>query len=351
MEHRMDVLPVARDRDGSEVTVTVHRLSEGEGPTLTMVGAQHGDEWLTVRYLRDVVEEAQGWAFRGTLVVVPVANPPGLRDVMRVGQPSSDEPDLNRIWTSTRTWLTSQLSATLAEHAIAGSSVVVDFHQGLWGSSFGGVGYATDYPDPAVSARSRELAFGFGYTCVERLSLMQVFPGPRSLAGYTGAVLGIPSLCVEIGGAGFDVAQERTWYEDMRRGTRNLMIQLGMLSGTPQLPERVLETGPTVVVTPRNGGLLIPAREPETLHRKVAAGEVLADVVCPQRLQVIEQLTAPVSGWLFCIARTYPVRPGDWAFAIAPETEAQWTSPTMSQPSSSTSTAGGPEQASSFSEG
>lgn len=325
MQHLVDLHDVTTDRDGSPVRVAVHHLVGGDGPRLGLVGAQHGDEWYVVRAMYELVRRAKDWPFTGTLSLVPVASPPALRDGTRITQASADEPDMNRIWTSERTWLTSQIVKTLAAEVIDKCDAVIDFHLGIWGSTFAGVCYAGDYPDRAVSERSRELAYAYGYQCVERLELMGVFPGPKSLAGYAGARLGIPAIGVEVGGAGFDLDQEREWLESFITGVRNVMSAMGMLHQDPPPASRVLETGPTIIVTPRNGGLMIPAREPEQLMRRVEKGELLASIISPQTLEPVEELVAPQGGWLFCAARCYLVRPGDWAFAIAPEEGAEWT--------------------------
>lgn len=306
------------------VSVTEHQIGSRPGPTLGLIAGQHGDEWFAARMLREIALEAETWDFSGTLAVIPVANPPALRDGVRVTQSSADEPDLNRIWPSMRTWLASQITTTLAARFVDSCDVLIDHHLGIWGSTFGGVCYAQDLPDPTVSARSRQLAFAYGQTCVERLDLMGAFPGPRSLNGYAGAIRGIPAINVEVGGAGFGAPQEAEWIAQGIRGVRNVMIAMGMITDELALPERVLDAGPTTIISPRNGGLLIPERDPDTLLRAVRGGEVLGRVYSMQRFDLIEEITSPDDGWLFCIPRTYAVRPGDWAFAIAHDHDSSW---------------------------
>lgn len=324
MRRCVESYPVTRDRDGSLVSVSAHWIGERPGPTLGLVGGQHGDEWFAARLLREVTLQVETWDFNGTVVVVPAANPPALRDGTRITQHTADEPDLNRVWPSGRTWLASQLATTLAEQVVDKCDALIDHHLGIWGSTFGGVCYPQDLPDSAVTAASRRLAFAYGQDCVERLDLVGAFPGPRSLNGYASAVRGIPAINVEVGGAGFGATQEEAWIAQAVRGVRNVMISLGMLDGGITLPERVLETGPTVIVCPRNGGLLVPERDADSLLRQVVAGEVLGRVYSLQTLELLEEVTSPLDGWLFCIPRTYAVRPGDWGFAVAPSSDAHW---------------------------
>lgn len=323
LSHDIQRLEITHDRDGSVITTTVQRLNRGDGPTLGVVALQHGDEWFAARMMFELAQRARDWDFEGTLALVPVASPPALRDLTRITQSDADEPDLNRIWTTERTWIGSQLARTLASEVIDHCDAVVDLHLGIWGSTFGGVCYAEDLPDPAVSQRNRELAFAYGADCVERLKLMGAFPGPRAVGGYAGT-RGIPGITLELGGAGFDLEQEQRWIEDFLRGISNLMISLGMMAGEPQLPDRTLETAQTLILTPSHGGLMIPANEPEQLLRWVEAGEVLARIYSPQTFEMVEELKAPFDGWLFGMARSYVLRPGGWAFAIAPAEGAQW---------------------------
>jgi hypothetical protein len=44
---------------------------------------------------------------------------------------------------------------------------------------------------------------------------------------------------------------------------------------------------------------------------------VLGTVESPHTFERLEELTAPVDGVLFGVARDYMVRPGDWAYFVA----------------------------------
>jgi predicted deacylase len=107
------------------------------------------------------------------------------------------------------------------------------------------------------------------------------------------------------------------------------MQALGMLDGEPKPAERVMLFEKSQRVEPTRGGLLVPVREPDELGREVTQGEVLARVVSPYTHETLEELTAPFDGRLHLIARTYPVRPGDWAFGVASSTDptTEWITP------------------------
>src|SRR5690606_33039905 len=98
----------------------------------------------------------------------------------------------------------------------------------------------------------------------------------------------------------------------------NVMKGLGMLEGAPELPERYLIYERVQRVNPRVGGLLLPSNTTETFGRLVQAGELLGRVVSPFTFEVLEELRAPFEGYLAYWARSYPLRPGDWAYAVIP---------------------------------
>jgi predicted deacylase len=188
----------------------------------------------------------------------------------------------------------------------------------------GAVMYGSDYPDQDVTDASRELAMAFGYPCVCKGRMVEVFPGPRSLTGYVGAELGIPALAVGIGGCGFSDQIEQRWAETNMRGIRNLMRHLGMVDEALERPERTLVYSRTRRVNPRAGGLVVPEWEPDELMREVKAGELLGRVISPYTLEEVERLEAPCDGWLLYFCRTYPVRPGNWAFGVIDAEGAEW---------------------------
>lgn len=315
--HEVTALPITTDRDGSPISVTVHTLTGARpGPCLALFGAQHGDEWFTIKVLHALFTELRTWDFAGTVVIVPVCSPTALGDGIRVTQVSSDEPDLNRSWSSRHTWLTSQIATTLSEKVVAGCDVLIDLHLGPWASAFGAVAYGQDFTDKDLVRRSREMAYAFGYPAVLAMNVATGFPGPGSLAGHAAEAKGIPSVLVEIGGGGFGPELEASWSAEVVSGIRNVMSYLEMLEGPVPTHAEQFSPTRTARVNPRFGGLLLPENEPDTLMRPVAEGEVLGRVVCPQTFVELEVLRAPCEGRLFYMARSYLVGPGDWAFGI-----------------------------------
>jgi len=310
-------LPVTTDLDGNNIKVAVHVLAGAKpGPTLALLSTLHGGEWQSIEIIKRVVERLDPQEMSGNLLGLPVGNPVALGQLTRNTPDESDNADLNRVFPGHYTWIAEQLASVIANEVFALADGMIDFHMGLWGASLTAVLYATDYPEAAVVESSRAMARAFGWPCIHEGHVMGVFPGPRSSIGYFGGVMGRPCIATEIGGAGFDRSLEETWLEANVKGTLNVMKHMGILEGEPEVPEKYLVFQKRHRVNPSKGGYLFPKIEPERLLTEVEEGELLGTVVSPYTFEEMERLESPVHGVLFYTARSYPVRPGDWAFGV-----------------------------------
>ena len=320
--HHLVRVPVTTDLDGHEVAVWTHVLiGEREGPTLTLLSGVHGNEWGHLGFFTQFVREFDPASVAGTIRVVPTANPPALGALSRAVPDDSDQPDVNRSFPGEGrrfTWLAEQIATTIADQVLPGSSAIVEFHVGIWGSALGSSIIATDYSDPAVQEQTWALALAFGTPMIFATKAVSAFPGPRSLLGFAGERLGIPTIGSMLGGVGFAADLERGWHDASLRGIGNVMSDLAMTSAGREGPDEALVYETVHRVNPKAGGLLRPRRIPETFGREVMAGEVLGEIVSPYTLDVIETLESPMDGYLAYFARDYPVRPGDWSFGVIP---------------------------------
>jgi hypothetical protein len=313
--------------DGGEVSVRVHVLAGARpGKTLLLAGVQHGDEWGEVELFRRVVRDTDPAQMSGNLLVIPVCNATALGTLSRNTQMSADGPDMNRIWPGRFNWISEQIAKTVTREALPIVDALLDFHFGMWGSNLGMTTYGCDYPDEEVNRKTRELAFAFGYPVLHRSPVVTGHPGPRSLMGYAGVTHKIPGVAAEVGGMGWGLEIENKLYDMNVKGVINVMRHMGILPGKPEWPERFLDYTAHHRIDPSKGGILIPAREPDEIGRAVKKGEVLARVVSPYTFEELEQLASPCDGVLACVARSYPVRPGDWAYMVADTTapDSRW---------------------------
>jgi predicted deacylase len=311
-------LPVTTGLNGAELALTVHVVhGTTPGPVLVLLSTLHGGEWFSIAPLRRLVSELEPSRLTGTVVVIPVANPPALARQTRDIPDETDSPDLNRIFPGRHTWTSDQIVARISADVLAHASCLLDFHMGPWGSTFRDILIGDDFA-PDVAAESERLALAFGSPIIRRASVVSGFPGPRSSIGYAGGVLGIPAMGVEVGGAGFGERLERTWEDLTVSGIRGVMTALGMLDeDPPPLPRRQLVYQTSHRVNPRTGGILRSRFAGDALATEVKADTLLGEIQSPYTGKVMEELRAPADGLLFYTARDYPIHPGGWAFGIA----------------------------------
>ena len=312
-------LPVTRRLDGSELSVPLHVLRGREtGPSLALVSALHGSQWFPVEVVRRVVEGVDVSSLRGTLYAVPVGNPMAFERSTRLTPDDSDLPDLNRVFPGGGPWVAEQTAAVLTKELLQRTENLIDFHSNPWGSITAAVDFIPDLADPALTRRVREMVVAFGYPSIRAMPAAHGLPGPRSIYAYGATAFGIASISPVLGGSGFAPEFEEGVIDAMVQGVRNVMSHLGMIDGTIRLPKKYfhfVDRGHRIV--PRNGGLLEPYFGPDTLFTEVKAGTVLARVVSPHTFEPLEELRAPVDGLIFGVARSYPLRPGDWAYFLA----------------------------------
>lgn len=324
--HQVVNLPVTTGLNGAALDLAVHVLhGSGEGPTLALLSTLHGGEWFSILPLRRLVAEVNPADLKGTLLVVPVANPPALARLSRNAPDKTDSPDLNRVFPGPLAATNDQLAAVLANEVLARSSCLIDLHQGPWGSAFRDI-LIPDDADPTVADHTERLALASGSPIIRRAPVVGGFPGPRSSIGYAAGVLGIPAMGMEVGGAGFGDELEEAWIAATVDGIRLVMAELGMIRPVAQrAPGRQLIYRRSHRINPRVGGLLRSRFGGERLGEAIDSGTLLGEILSPYTNEVIEELRAPADGLLFYTARDYPVEPGGWAFGIAGTAEhARW---------------------------
>lgn len=313
-------IPVTTDLSGNDIVLHAHLLvGDRPGPTLTLTSTLHGVEWLSIEMIRRTVLALDPKDISGAVLALPVVNPPALGAFTRATPGDSDTPDLNRIFPGKGTWLAELIAKKVVAEILPHTSALIDYHLGIWGSSFGYVVHGTDFPDPDVNRLSEAMALGFRLPLIGRQKIVTEKPGIGSMVGYAGAVLGIPACIAELGGSGFERGLEEQWIDACVDGVFGAMRALGMLEGGALAPKRHLAFETKSRVNPSFGGMLHPVREPDVFGREVKEGELLATVVSPYSFETLEELRAPFDGYVAFYARWYPVQPGDWAFGIIPK--------------------------------
>lgn len=235
--------------DGSPLNVPVLVASgKAAGPTLWIGGCVHGDEYggaaSLIRYMRGLDVSA----LQGTLIGVPVTNPPAFTARWRFS--SIDGANLNRIFPGDPLGSYSpQLATVLADTIAETADYLVDLHSGGLGAE---VPFYAIYPDDGSepARRAKWLAKRLGCDTLWRTT------GEAGLGGSIVAEAlrrGIPGVTVECGGG--TVTPRHV--ADYTIAIDGAVKALGLLPGEPPVQSRYTIVGSGAFLFNREGGLFV----------------------------------------------------------------------------------------------
>uniref|UniRef100_UPI0035B26B75 succinylglutamate desuccinylase/aspartoacylase domain-containing protein n=1 Tax=Sphingomonas sp. TaxID=28214 RepID=UPI0035B26B75 len=91
------VFPLSETWEGqSEIVLPACVIANGRGPTVTLWGANHGDEYEGPVVLGQIARELDPAAVEGRLIILPTINPPALLAGRR--NSAIDGKNMNRVW-------------------------------------------------------------------------------------------------------------------------------------------------------------------------------------------------------------------------------------------------------------
>jgi len=235
--------------DGSPIRVPV-LVAEGrsEGPTVWIGACVHGEEYGGAASIIRFFDELDVDQLSGTIIGVPVANPPSFNAKSRVSW--IDGANLNRIFPGDRTGSYSyQLATILGEELARTSNYVLDLHSGGIGAE---VPFYAIYKDDGTEAvaKSKELAKKVGCDVLWRAK------GEAGLGGtFTAEAVrsGIPAVTVEVGGGTFVPEHLR----DYTTAIKNFLVALEMIPGKVVMQERYTIISDGAFLHNREGGLFV----------------------------------------------------------------------------------------------
>ena len=226
------LLKVASFPDGTDVRIWIRFVTGSEdGPTLTLLGAQHGDEYSGIEIINRIVEKLDPKLISGKIIAVPVSNPLAFNTAYRITPPRMGYENLtmNRVWPgSPKGLLTERIVAKLWDEVVKDCDVVLDLHEG--GKAFMARyihARGTEETDRIVGEQNKQLFrwFGQGVPVLGGVRTQSYMMGSLSVQA---GLMEIPCIGIELGGGG------RLW-EDMVsigvQGVLNIMIGLGMIQG------------------------------------------------------------------------------------------------------------------------
>lgn len=303
-------LPVTTLASGLELTLPLHIITGAQdGPTLGLTAATHGDADSGPKWIKAVLDTLDPTVLKGTVVAVPVGNPPAFEWKNR--HTPIDGVNMNRIYPGDPAGNVTHQMASVVWELVRQFDVHIDAHGGgedsinyMYARPSGGANLAYD-------DKTLELGLAFG---MEYLWQGAFYPGSLTNIAYKN---GIPGLLLELG-VPEPYGQQR--FKDAVTGTFNLLKHLGMLEGAPRpihktqwlLKERRL-------LRPTNGGLFIPTLGSEYLNAVVSAGTVLGQVLDVTTLEEIETLVAPYEETVILQMRhaVSRVQPGSYSYILA----------------------------------
>src|SRR3989475_3709523 len=222
--------------DGSTLSIPLNVITgTRRHPRLLAVAGHHGDEHEGPSALISLWHSLRPESLRGSLVMIPVLNPPAFQAVRRASL--EDGLDINRIFPgNSRGTVTERLADALCAHLMRAPELVLSMHG--WSAGYLVEPYV-EYPKSGKVSEVRRLAaraFGLGY-------VNPLEAGPGRLLTVASA-MGIPIIEVEIGGQATSLPERRGPFQS---GTPDGPRHKGVPSG------RLQPSSPPKAVQPRPG--------------------------------------------------------------------------------------------------
>jgi predicted deacylase len=307
--------------NGAALALPLHVVTgRAAGPVLGIITNVHGDEFLPTTAIRSLLDQLDTGAMRGRLAVISVANPLATANFGRQTPEQHGKTDLHEVFPGNPHGnATQMIAAAITANVLDHVDALIDFHSG---GSGGRLQARVDYNAQApadVRKRSFELACAFGAPFVHENNLT------GTAAHYLNA-RGIPTANPEVGGSYLGPENTALYTRQAIAGIRGIMAALGMLDGSVGT-QRQLHFGQAArhEVRPGESGYLLSHFEhADDLGKRVAKGTKLGEIVDIYSYEVLEELTAPVDGYLFFSRYSGLVGSGTQAFAIAGEAGAKW---------------------------
>lgn len=210
-------LMVRQLRDGSFLTVPAAVISDGrDGPSLVLVSGQHGNEWNGPWILHRLMHRVDPGEVRGTIVILPIANPMAFNEGRRASL--VDSIDLNRTYGSRAPRKpTEHLGAILWESVFSRTDYLIDLHSGGPG----------EYLPMASAVNGEELDLA------RTLNLPYIHTPRRTKSGFlvdTCQQSGIGAILIEVGGGR---SLDTLYHGAVLDGLFNFMRAVGMVEGEP----------------------------------------------------------------------------------------------------------------------
>ncbi len=300
-------IPSVNGDAGTFIPVTIfHGLRKG--PVLTLIAGIHGSEYSPIMSMQELPPLLDAAQMAGTLIIVHIANMPaftgrtiyfGPQDLKNLNRSFPGKPDGT---------VTERIAHALTTHVIKPADYVIDIHSGDGNESLR-PSYSAYYAEAGgeqVINESKRIAVAFG------LETIVQFAGDYDSvddAIYTSAqavTLGIPAMDVESGELGII---DNTFIDPITKGALNVLKELGMIEGEPDLPENPLFIADRARIYSEHTGIWYADSLVQT-GDYVTEGTRLGHIT-DYHGNELQTVYAPGSGVLLILFGTPPVNEGD----------------------------------------
>ncbi len=315
-------LHVTKLASGADLRLGLHVLTGAKpGPTIGILTTVHGDETMALMAVRELLNSLDVNSLSGRVAAIPVANPLAVSVFNRQTPEQHGKTDLHEVFPGHPNGnLTQRMASVITTSLLDYIDALIDIHCGGLGGRLQGRADLDAAARPDVYEASLKLCRAFNTSFVHANNLA------GTAARYCNGK-GIPTANPEIGGVYLGPGAEAAYVAEAVAGLRSIMASLGMITATPQTAKKQLLFGvkSRFEVNPSVGGFLRSNfSTPPDLGRRIEKGTKLGEVIDLYSLEVIEELRATVTGYLFFSRYSGVVDAGTKAFALAEEATSTW---------------------------
>jgi N-alpha-acetyl-L-2,4-diaminobutyrate deacetylase len=256
------------------IRIPVVVIRNGRGPTLLLVGGNHGDEYEGPIALMKLARALEPAAIRGRVILLPALNLPAVLAATRVSP--IDQVNMNRAFPGAARGTPTRMMADYVDRTILPlADAVLDLHTG--GKTLCFVPFVGMHvlPDAALMARTRDALLAFGAP----ISLIIEELDTAGMLDTAVEEKGKIFLFTELGGgSGANAATVQI----ADRGVRNLLHHFGLIDGEAEPGETRLMHSPDAswFLASDDRGILEPLVD---LGAEVAAGQPIVQIHDPEK--------------------------------------------------------------------
>jgi len=278
------------------------------GPVLSLIAGIHGSEYSPILSMQQLPALLDPTQMSGTLIVVHIANMPAFTGRTVYFGPT-DLKNLNRSFPGDSSGtITERIAYALTSHVIKPADYLIDIHSGDANESLR-PSYSAYYAEAGgddVVQQSKRIAVAFGLETVVQFAGSYDSVDDAIYTSAQAVTLGIPAMDVESGELGII---DDKYINPITKGVLNVMRELGMIEGQPDLPENPLFIADRARIYSEHDGIwyadpLVNTGDYVTQGTKLG---VITDYLGRE----LETITAPASGVLLILFGTPPVNEGD----------------------------------------